>query len=164
MTLDAQANVSLCKKAPCPRPRNSTNTAMTASQWSHLDAALSFTRIQHPSTGASGLRYRSTRTLLLLRQPWSWPSAFVLTRETGICVVCWMDVASGKVFIPTTTANLFIVAQHQACIWHISSMSRAVVKRHCTRKRRESCKLPHAAADMPLHRHPHPRIYKPSSL
>ena len=93
MTLGAQANVSLCKKAPCPRPRNSTNTAMTASQWSHLDAALSFTRIQHPSTGASGLRYRSTRTSLLLRRPWSWPSAFASKLETCICVQYCVGVA-----------------------------------------------------------------------
>ena len=93
LTLGTQANVSLCKKAPCPRTRTGTNTAMTASQWSHLDAALSFTRIQLPTTGASGLRYRSTRTSLLLRQPWSWPSAFLSTREIAAGVQCW----SGKV-------------------------------------------------------------------
>ena len=78
---------------------------MTASQWSHLDAALSFTRTQHPRTGASGLRYRSTRTDLLLRQPWSWPSAFALTRETGICVVSRVAEASDKLFISITTAK-----------------------------------------------------------
>ena len=66
---------------------------MTASQWSHLGAALSFTRIRHPSTGASGLRYRSARTSLLMRQPWSWPSAFVLTCETCICVQYCVGVA-----------------------------------------------------------------------
>ena len=100
LTLGTQANVSLCKKAPCPRTRISTNTAMTASQWSHLDAALSFTRIQLPTTGASGLRYRSTRTSLLLRQPWSWPSAFLSTCETAAGVECWSGKVSKGYFYP----------------------------------------------------------------
>jgi hypothetical protein len=117
---------------------------MTASQWSHLDAALSFTRIQHPRTGASGLRYRSTRTSYLLRRPWSWPSAFVLTRETvpreSSVGVAWYSEAipfrdsSSQSHIRRTTSGL-----HLAYIVDVPPA--AAVKRYQEKARAVSCHM-----------------------
>lgn len=115
---------------------------MTASQWSHLDAALSFTRTQHPRTGASGLRYRSTRTSYLLRQPWSWPSAFDLTREAvplESVGVAWYSEAipfrgSSQSLLCCTTSELRLT-------YIVDVPPAAAVKRYQEKGRAVSCHM-----------------------